>query len=402
MATTVLDEDILQAAVAGGSFYGGGGGGSSELGLQLGRMALGAGSARRSGYLGSTGGFGSIGGLGSSGGLGSAGGFGSTGGLWSTGRPWMISLDDLPPDAVLLTVSAVGSPAGKGHHAGSEEHGRAVELFRRQTGLDIAGLITNECGGLATVNGWVQSAAAGLPVVDAPCNGRAHPTGTMGSMGLHLVSGYESLQTAVGGSRADGTYLEILVRGNLEFAGGVVRQSAAHAGGLVAVARNPVTVAYARKNAAPGAIGKCVEVGKRMLSARTAEERIEAIVGASGGSVAVRGTVTKKDLVSAGGFDAGTLLISGGYEITFWNEYITLETLNGHSRLATFPDLIATIDAESGFPVSSADVEEGRQIAVIVVPAGVLLLGAGVKDPKLYEAVERAVGKEVVKYAFGD
>ena len=41
MAKVVLNEDILQAAVAGGSFYGGGGGGSPALGLRLGRLALG-------------------------------------------------------------------------------------------------------------------------------------------------------------------------------------------------------------------------------------------------------------------------------------------------------------------------------------------------------------------------
>ena len=117
----------------------------------------------------------------------------------------MISLDEVPDDAILLTVSAVGSPAGKGHHAGPEEYARAVDLFCRQTGIKVAGLITNECGGLATVNGWIQSAATGLPIVDAPCNGRAHPTGTMGSMGLHLDPHYESLQTV--GSREDGTHL---------------------------------------------------------------------------------------------------------------------------------------------------------------------------------------------------
>ncbi|HHX27900.1 MAG TPA: DUF917 family protein [Firmicutes bacterium] len=372
---TILNEEILQAAVIGGSFYGGGGGGSPALGMRLGKMAL--------SMSGSTGSGAEVKGL------------------------TLVDLDDLPDDAVLLTVSAVGSPAGKGHHAGPEEYARAVEFFRDQTGRQVAGLITNECGGLATVNGWIQSAGTGLPLVDAPCNGRAHPTGIMGSMGLHLIEGYESVQAVVGGSREAGTYLEVLIHGSLDFADGVVRQAAAHTGGLVAVARNPVTVSYAREHNAIGAITRCIQVGKAMLAAHPGEERISRTAGASRGTVSLRGVVARKTLVSAGGFDTGVLQVESGdesFELTFWNEYITLEKvgLGQPGRLATFPDLIATLDLDSGDPVSSADVKEGQGIAVVVVPASELLLGAGVKDPGLYKAVEETVGKDVIRYVFGN
>ncbi|HHY75890.1 MAG TPA: DUF917 family protein [Firmicutes bacterium] len=387
MARTVLNEEILEAAVAGGSFYGGGGGGSPELGRKLGKMAL---EIKRAGK--------------------------SPSGQALT----LLDLDDLPGDALLLTVSAVGSPAGKGYHAGPEEYARAVEFFREKTGLEVAGLIANECGGLATVNGWIQSAGTGLSVVDAPCNGRAHPTGIMGSMGLHRVKGYESIQAVVGGSREAGTYLEALVQGSLSFADSVVRQAAAYTGGLVAVARNPVTVSYAREHNAAGAISLCIRVGKAMLEAGHGEDRIRAAAEASGGYVALKGVVAVKRLVSAGGFDTGVLIVESGdgaYEITFWNEYITLERTerggSGHpagsaqtagsgrsERLATFPDLIATLDLCSGFPVSSAEVKEGQGIAVVVVPRSELILGAGVKDPELYAPVEQAVGKDIVRYVF--
>jgi len=47
-------------------------------------------------------------------------------------------------------------------------------------GLSISGLISSEVGALGVVNGWVQSAALQIPVIDAPANGRAHPLGLMG------------------------------------------------------------------------------------------------------------------------------------------------------------------------------------------------------------------------------
>ena len=140
MAKVVLNEDILQAAVAGGSFYGGGGGGSPALGLRLGRLRLGWNrkTAPPAGASGAE--------------------APSPGASGRPGRPWMISLDEVPDDAILLTVSAVGSPAGKGHHAGPEEYARAVDLFAAKPASRWRPH-HNECGGLATVNGWIQSAA---------------------------------------------------------------------------------------------------------------------------------------------------------------------------------------------------------------------------------------------------
>jgi len=157
----VVPADV-EAAVWGGAVLGGGGGGSMVNGLELGALAL------------------------------------------QTGQVNLINVENLPEDAVLVTCSYVGSPAAEHICVRPEAYLRALELLRENTGLDIAGLITNECGGTATVNGWLQAAALSLPVVDAPCNGRAHPTGVMGSMGLHAVEGYVSKQAAAGGEAETG------------------------------------------------------------------------------------------------------------------------------------------------------------------------------------------------------
>ena len=63
-------------------------------------------------------------------------------------------------------------------------------------------------GGEATVNGWLQAAVLGLPLVDLPCNGRAHPTGVMGSMNLHKITDYKTVQACVGGNPETGSHVE--------------------------------------------------------------------------------------------------------------------------------------------------------------------------------------------------
>lgn len=357
-----LNHEMLDYLVIGGSFYGGGGGGSMSAGREAGRLAL------------------------------------------ELGGPHLVDLDDVPPDALLLTVSAVGAPAGTGAHALPGDYVRAVEFFQRQTGKAVSGFIANECGGLATVNGWVQSAATGLPVVDAPCNGRAHPTGAMGSMGLQRLEGYISEQVAVGGSRRDGSYFEIFIQGSVESTSGLVRRAASQAGGLVAVARNPVTASYARENAAPGAIRRCMEVGRAIVAGRRESglAAVEAAARASGGRIACTGKVTRKRMETAGGYDVGGIVVEGNAaaELVFCNEYLTMEEIGSANRLATFPDLLATLDLSTGLPVTSAELCEGQDVAVVMVPRGNLILGAGMRDPDLYIEVERAAGKEILKYAF--
>lgn len=78
----------------------------------------------------------------------------------------------------------------------------------------------------------------------------------------------------------------------------------------------------------------------------------QAIASASmdilGGNVITTSRVKDKELVSEGGFDHGKIILEDGHEITFWNEYMTLERKG--KRINTFPDLIMTLDAENGIP----------------------------------------------------
>ncbi|HHY94860.1 MAG TPA: DUF917 family protein [Firmicutes bacterium] len=334
------------------------------------------------------------------------------------GEPELVTVEELPSDAVLVTASAVGAPAAKTAKDLPVYYVRVVEILARETRVD--GLITNECGGLAAVNGWLQAAMLGIPVVDAPCNGRAHPTGVMGSMGLHRVAGYVSRQAAVGGDPAAGTYVEMLVRGNLERAAALVRQASVQAGGMVAVARNPVTVSYARDNAAVGAIRQVLNVGRAMLEARGRGPMamVEAACEVLGGKVLATGRVADVRLETSGGFDVGRVVVQpsegAALELDFWNEYAICERRSGQpgeqpgerpgeapsERLATFPDLIATFDLSSGLPLSSAEIATGHEVVVVHVPRQRLILGAGMRDPELMRAVERAVGKDIVKYVF--
>jgi hypothetical protein len=220
----------------------------------------------------------------------------------------------------------------------------------------------------------------------------------MGAMGLQRKPGYVSIQTAVGGNLKKGNRVEACYKGPLDKVSRQVRQAAVKAGGMVAVARNPAPTRWVRENAAPGAIRMAVQLGNRLLQrrrsgARRAVEEISRFIGAA---LTIDGKVDRVTLKSEGGLDAGKVELrarDSRYELTFWNEYMTLE--RDGSRLATFPDLMMAFDLETAEPLISAQIRPGAEVVIIAVPRRRLILGAGMRDQVLLERVEKAIGKNM-------
>jgi DUF917 family protein len=235
-------------------------------------------------------------------------------------------------------------------------------------------------------------------MVDAPADGRAHPTGLMGGMGLHRLPGYTSIQAAVGGNPDEGHYLEMVFEGRLEVGASIVRYAAVQAGGMVAVSRDPVRAGYVRKNAAPGGTSQAIRVGEAIMGAREKgpDAMIKATASALEGRVACEGEITDLRFETVGGYDRGSLIVEGNYrcEITFWNEFMTLE-FEG-KRGATFPDLISLLLPETGLAISSAEIMPGQKVNVLIVPRDNLLLGKGVCLEETLQEAENAIGKPLI------
>jgi DUF917 family protein len=347
-----LSERDVEAIVLGGGFFGGGGGGEVSEGLRVGRLVLELGDLR------------------------------------------IVGLDEVPGDCYIATASLVGAPA-MGGYVKPYHMLRSTELFVEALGRELCGLISSEVGGLTVTNGWVQAALLGIPIVDAPADGRAHPTGVMGSMGLHRLRDYVSIQAAVGGRKEAGNYVEIVARGSLQALDRIVREASVRAGGMVAVTRNPVTRDYLRENAAVGALSLTLRVGYAMLERRgDAVEMSSKVAELLGGRVVDVGVVEDVRLESRGGYDVGDVVIRGRtstYRVVFWNEYMSLEDRGGN-LLALFPDLIVTVSTRTSTPVTSATIRRGDEVVLVTVPRDRVLLGSGVKDPEVLKQVSEVVG----------
>lgn len=312
-----------------------------------------------------------------------------------TGPVRFISLEDLADEDLLVTASLVGSPASPDSCVQEAHYQEVYDRFLTACDQPVAAFVTNENGGHSITNGWMVAAMTGKPMVDAACNGRAHPTGVMGAMGLHALEGYKSIQTAAGGK--DKTEIALSVEGSVEQTSSAVRNAATLAGGYVTVLRNPATVGYFRENAAVGCISQAMAVGKLWQeNMATADGLLAALECELGCKVLGRGKVQSVELKISGGFDVGLVTVDtqeGPLLVDFMNEYMTAE--RDGCRLGTFPDLVTFIDLEERVPVCSAQIHAGQTVAVVCVPKEKLCLGRGMFLPELFEPCEKALDKKI-------
>ncbi|MCL7714586.1 DUF917 family protein [Stenotrophomonas mori] len=336
----------VRAAVMGGAILGGGGGGHVDNGLKNAALAL------------------------------------------ELGQPELWSADEFAPEAACVTVALVGTPSSQKAPIQPFHMMRALELARAHAdpALPIRAINTNENGAETSINGWVQAALSGLPVIDLACNGRAHPTSLMGSLGLHRQPGYRSVQGFSGG--LDAEYVEGAISGSLETASAVVRQASVAVGGFVSVARNPVAVAEACRSGAPGAISAAIALGHAYVA-----DGVAGVCRELGGRVAAEGVVAEYVCERRDGLDVGWLRLDdrAGTVLRFVNEYLLLE--QGATCLAAFPELIMTFSA--GAPLVSAKVQTGMPVQVVAAPRERLRLSATMDMPELYPPLEALLGHPI-------
>lgn len=310
----------------------------------------------------------------------------------------MMDIDEMKADDTIVNVSMVGAPSAKDACVTIDHWKTVLKNFEVNSGTKISGFTTCENGGVSTSNGWVISAITGIPLVDAPSNGRAHPTGTMGSIGLNQIPDYITVQAACGGKGEK--YVETIAKGSLNATSHMVRQTAVVDGGMCCVLRNPVTAEYAKAHAAVGAIAQALAIGKGYMDHKGDVEGILKFLEDNyKAKVICRGITCDYELCMDGGYDIGSLHVKSGeddYELTYWNEYMTLEK-NGE-RVGTFPDLLCTLDAKTGLAVSSAEIENDMDVIMMIIPKDQLILGGGMYQRELYVEVEEILKKELVRF----
>ena len=298
-------------------------------------------------------------------------------------------LDDA---ALAIVVTGVGAPATSRPRTEPRHAIESARLLLHAIDRPVAAVMPAHVPGM---NAWLLASVLGLDLLDAATNGRGHPTPTLGAMGLASRPETTIIQTGVGGRRGE-TPVSIVAKGDFASTSAILRAAASANGGLILAARGPFTIEQVRKQGAALALSYQIDLGRAMLDAgTTGGSRIAAATQFLKGEVLVIGRVVENTVAYNGSLDVGSIVVAdrSRIEIGVCNEYMCVEREG--QRLFTFPDLIATIDPQTGLALEVSELVIGAEVAVIATSQDQLPLGAGVLEAVAYDEIERAMNTDL-------
>lgn len=306
----------------------------------------------------------------------------------------LVSINEIADDTQILIATGVGAPGYANSTTAPKDSIEAAQALLHASGSRANGVIPGHVPGMYA---WVVAASLGLELVDAAANGRGHPTVALGGMGLASRPETQIYQ-ACSNHHAN---IQVVARGNLMATSRLMRAAAVECGGLAMAVRGVFKASFIREHGARHAISFQIALGHSMLAATPGSLRVDAAVRKLNGRILCEGTVVDNDVGYRDGFDVGTVMVRDGARtvaLGVYNEFMTADCEG--MRLATFPDLIGSVDPKTCAPLAISELSPGTSVCVIASQRDNIPLGAGVFDAAAYTSIERALGTSLIPYVF--
>lgn len=281
----------------------------------------------------------------------------------------LLTLDELEGDGLVLPVAMMGAPTVLIEKIpNGAELTRVVRAVESRLGRKASALMSAEAGGVNSTIPIVAAAELGLPLLDADGMGRAFPEIPMCSMS---VRGISATPMALADEKGN---LEIIETVNNAWTERLSRTATVAMGGSSIISLYPMTNTEAVRAVVPGTMSRAIEIGESIGAARKRGfNTLEALLGTTSGKLLFRGKVVDVLRRMIGGFARGTARIKGLMEyvgsslsLEFQNEHLL--ALRDGSPVATVPDLIVVLDADSGSPITTEGLSYGQRVEVVGIP----------------------------------
>ncbi len=302
----------------------------------------------------------------------------------------VVAPEALSDDAWVACVYNIGAPTvGYERLPQGEEEWRALLALEAYTGRKVDAIVPGEIGGSNSVAPLVVGAQSGVPVIDADGMGRAFPEMQMDTF---AINGVRLTPCALSSHKGETTILADIA--DPRAVEQVARAWAVARGGRAGTASSLMSGAQVKQFAIPCTLTLARRVGESVRAARAGRlDVVQAILDATGGRVLSSGKVVDVERRTTAGFARGHIVIAG-YDrsqtrIEFQNE--NLIARRDGRLLAVVPDLICTVDADSGDPITTEVLRYGLRVIVLGIPAPPQL-----RTPRALEFVgPRAFGYDV-------
>lgn len=277
----------------------------------------------------------------------------------------LVTIDEVPPDAVVVPVSMLGAPTVSTEKLpNGTETLAALRALEQAKNTEATHLVPIEIGGMNSMVPLALAAETGLPVVDGDAMGRAFPEA---QMVLPTLAGIPASPMAVADDK--GNTLVLNAVSNL-WAERIARAACVATGCSVFTADTVMTGTQLPDGLVEGTLTLAQRLGAAVRTARAAHASpITAVVDVAGGVHLATGKVTDVHRATTGGFARGGATIAGPeteLRLSFQNEYL-LATLDD-DVLATTPDLICVLETDTGEPITTEALRYGNRVTVLGIP----------------------------------
>jgi len=275
----------------------------------------------------------------------------------------LVDLDELPDDALIMPVAGVGATTVILEKFENGDEGiRLREHLEFVTGRQVAALMAIEIGGGNALLPITWAARIGLPVVDADGIGRAFPEIPQVAMHLAGVPASPAVMTDERGNLVvfrtiSGDWMERLARA-----------AAVEFGGAASSALFSLTAAKARGATVRNSVSKAIGIGEALAAAMGSP--VTALIKEMDAFQLVTGKVLDVERHTTSGFVRGSVVIEGlgddaGRLIRIELQNENLVALERGRVLASVPDLITVLDAETADAISTEVLRYGQRVTVI-------------------------------------
>jgi DUF917 family protein len=277
--------------------------------------------------------------------------------------------DEVPDDALVIPSAMMGAPTvmvekiPKG-----DEPVNAFQALERHFGKRAFATMSIEAGGLNSTVPLGVAARLGIPLVDADGMGRAFPEIQMVTPTMHGVS---ATPMSMADEKGNALFLHTIDNKWTERLSRVVT---VEMGGSAIIALYAMDGSTLRKSCVLRSMSRIRSIGRELREARRQKkDAVEAVLRATGGFELFRGKIVDVERRTLKGFARGTARLDGlgdyGGEklaIDFQNE--NLVARSDGDVVASVPDLITVLDAETGQPVTTEGLRYGYRCVVISIP----------------------------------
>ena len=281
----------------------------------------------------------------------------------------LVEVGEVPDDALVVPSAMMGAPTVMVEKVPrGDEIIRAFEALQGYLGRPITHTVSIEAGGLNSTTPFGVAARMGIPLVDADGMGRAFPEIQMVTPTMYGVS---ATPMALADEKGNTVILETIDnRWTERFA----RSITIEMGCTAMIALYALSGRQLKESMVPGTLGLAEELGRIVRETRAAHgEPVRAVLERLAGFRIFAGKIADVERRTEAGFAKGEARIEGvgadggaTLALRFQNEHLV--AVRDGEVVASVPDLIIVLDAETGEPITTEELRYGYRVSVLAAP----------------------------------